>query len=158
MDEKHGQHPIAGVPGALAVAVWIAYVVLAALFYSPDIPLSVWPIGFFGILACLALGLNLAYWRFIVILASSVYLLFYATRVVRMIALTPDFSLSTLPSGLSFYYGSSWQVTIAMLQERGIAGSLMHGFLEYAMPLLCVALIALALVSRRSQRNASQAG
>ena len=156
MEQKY--HAIASVPGAAAVAVWIAYVVLAAFFYSPDIPLSVWPIGFFGILACLAVGLNFAYWRFIVILASSVYLLFYATRVFRMISLTPEFGLSTLPSALSFYYGSSWHVTIAMLQERGIAGSLMHGFIEYAMPVLSLILIGLILMFRRSQRNASPAG
>jgi hypothetical protein len=102
--------------------------------------------------------LNFTYWRLVVILASSVYLSFYATRVFRMIALTPDFGLSSLPSGLAFYYGSSWHVTIGMLQEKGVAGGLTHGFLEYAMPVLSVALIALTLMSRRSRRSASQAG
>jgi hypothetical protein len=34
---------------------------------------------------------------------------------------------------------------------------LTHGFLEYAMPVLCVALIALTLMSLRSRRSASQA-
>ena len=145
-------------PGALAVAVWSVYVLLAAFFYSPDIPPSVLTIGISGILACLAVVLNFAYWRLIVILASSVYLSFYATRVFRMVALTPDFGISSLPSGLAFYYGSSWRVTVGMLQERGVAGGLTHGFLEYAMPVLSLALIVLALMSRRSRRSASHAG
>jgi len=158
MDETLRPHPIASVPGALAVAVWSVYVLLAAFFYSPDIPPSVLTIGISGILACLAVVLNFAYWRLIVILASSVYLSFYATRVFRMVALTPDFGISSLPSGLAFYYGSSWRVTVGMLQERGVAGGLTHGFLEYAMPVLCLALIGLALMSRRSGRSASQTG
>jgi hypothetical protein len=157
MDETLRPHSI-GVPGALAVAVWSVYVLLAAFFYSPDIPPSVLTIGISGILACLAVVLNFAYWRLIVILASSVYLSFYATRVFRMVALTPDFGISSLPSGLAFYYGSSWRVTVGMLQERGVAGGLTHGFLEYAMPVLCLALIGLALMSRRSGRSASQTG
>jgi len=152
------QYPIASVPGALAVAVWSVYVLLAAFFYSHDIPPSVLTIGIAGILACLAVVLNFAYWRLIVILASAVYFSFYVTRVIRMIALTPDFGLSSLPSGLAFYYGSSWHVTVGMLQERGVARGLTHGFLEYAMPVMSVALIALILMSRRSRRSASQAG
>jgi hypothetical protein len=158
MDETLRPHPIASVPGALAVAVWSVYVLLAAFFYSPDIPPSVLTIGISGILACLAVVLNFAYWRLIVILASSVYLSFYATRVFRMVALTPDFGIASLPSGLAFYYGSSWRVTVGMLQERGVAGGLTHGFLEYAMPVLCLALIGLALMSRRSGRSTSQTG
>jgi hypothetical protein len=157
MDKEHGPYPIASVPGALAVAVWSVYALLAAFFYSPDIPLSVWPIGFSGLLACLAVILNFGYWRLIVILASSVYLSFYATRVMRMVALTPDFGISTLPSSLAFYYGSSWHVTVAMLQERGVAAGLSHGFLEYAMPVLSLALIGLALMSRRSKHSAAPA-
>jgi len=158
MDEQRRPHPIASVPGALAVAVWSVYVLLAAFFYFPDIPPSVLTIGISGILACLAVVLNFAYWRLVVILASSVYLSFYAIRVIRMLALTPDFGISTLPSGLAFYYGSSWQVTVGMLQERGAAGGLTHGYLEYAMPILSLALIALALMSRRSRRSTWQTG
>ena len=155
MDVKHGQHPITSVPGALAVAVWTVYVLLAGLFYSPDIPLSVWPIGFFGILACLAVVQNFAYWRFVVIVASLVYLSFYVTRVMRMVVLTANFDLSSLPSTLAFYYSASWQVTVAMHQEKGIASSLMHGFLEYAMPVLSLVLIGLILIFRRTQLNAT---
>jgi len=158
MDQERRQRPVTGVPGALAVTVWSVYVLLAAFFYSPDLPPSVLTIGISGILACLAVVLNFAYWRLIVILASSVYISFYATRVFRMVALTPDFGIASLPSGLAFYYGSSWHVTVGMLQERGVAGGLTHGFLEYAMPVLSVALIVLTLMSLRSRRSASQAG
>ena len=157
MDVKRGQHPIVSVPGALAVSVWTVYVLLAGLFYSPDIPLSVWPIGFFGILACLVVVLNFAHWRLVVIVASLVYLSFYVTRVIRMVAMTAGFDLSALPSTLAFYYSASWHVTVAMLQEKGVAGSLMHGFLEYAMPVLSLVLIGLTLIFRHSQRNATQA-
>jgi len=158
MDRERRQHPVTSVPGALAVAVWSVYALLAAFFYSPDIPPSVLTIGICGILACLAVILNFAYWRLIVILASFVYISFYATRVFRMIAMTPDFGISSLPSGLAFYYGSSWRVTVGMLQERGVAGGLAHGFLEYAIPVLSLALIGLTLMSRRSRRSASLAG
>lgn len=158
MDEKHGQHPIASVPGALAVAVWSVYVLLAVFFFSPDIPPSALTIGVSGLLACLAVVLNFAYWRLIVILASSVYLSFYAVRVFRMVAMTADFEISSLLSALSFYYSASWQVTAGMLQERGVVGGLTHGFLEYAMPVLSLVLIGLALMSRRSKRSVSQAG
>jgi hypothetical protein len=36
-----------------------------------------------------------------------------------------------------------------MLQERGLTGSLMHGYIEYVMPLLSVVLIILAWRSGR---------
>ena len=156
MDETLRPHSI-GVPGALAVAVWSVYVLLAA-FYAPDFRPSVLTIGIFGFLACLAVILNFTYWRLVVILASAVHLSFYVVQVIRMVAMTTGFEISTLLPALSFYYGSSWRVTVGMLQERGVAGGLTHGFLEYAMPVLCLALIALALMSQRSRRSASQAG
>jgi hypothetical protein len=133
----------------LALAAWSLYVLAAAFFYSPDFPPSVWVIGACGLLACLAVLVNFAHWRLAVILASCVYLSFYAVRVGRMVALTTGFDMSSLLSALSFYYSSSWSVTVGMLQERGAAGSLMHGYIEYAMPLLSLALIALAWMSRR---------
>jgi len=157
MRQERRQHPVTSVPGALAVAAWSAYVLLAAFFYSPDIPPSVLTIGISGILVCLAVVLSFPYWRLIVILSSFVYLSFYVTRVFRMIALTPDFGLSTLPSGLAFYYGSSWHVTVGMLQDRGVASGLVHGYLEYAMPVLSLALIGMALVSQSAGRGAAQA-
>jgi hypothetical protein len=153
MNEMHEQNPIASVPGASAVAVWSVYVLLAAYYFSPDIPPSVLTVGFAGVLACLAVILNFARWRLIVILASVVYLSFYVVRVARMAALTANFEISSLPSVLAFYYRSSWGVTVGMLQEKGFLGGMTHGFLEYAMPLLSLALIGLALSSRRTRRS-----
>jgi hypothetical protein len=146
------RHPAKSTAGALALAAWALYVLLAAIFYYPDYPASVWPIAASGILACLAVALNFQYWRLVVILASGVYLLFYAVRVLRMVALTSGFEISSLPSALFFYYLSSWQVTIGMLQERGLTGSLMHGYIEYAVPALSLALIVLACWRKRVTR------
>ena len=141
-------HPVTSVPGALTLATWSAYVLLAAFFYLPDVPPSVLTIGLCGVLACVAVVLRFAYWRLIVILAAFVYLAFYAVRVIRMVAMTADFQISSLLSALAFYYGSSWRVTVGMLQERGAAGGLTHGFLEYAMPALSVILIAVAVTGK----------
>ena len=143
------QHPAKSAAGMAALAAWALYVLLAAIFYFPDYPASVWPIAGSGVLACLAVALSYGYWRLVVTLASCVYLLFYAVRIVRMVALTSGFEISSLPSALFFYYLASWQVTIGMLQERGLTGSLMHGYIEYAMPVLSIALIVLACWRRR---------
>jgi hypothetical protein len=156
MHEQRRPHPIAGVPGAAAVAVWSFYVLLAAS-YLPDVRPSVLTIGFFGLLACLAVCLNFARWRLVVILASSVHLSFYAIQVVRMVAMTSEFKISALLSALSFYYSSSWSVTVGMLQERGVVGGLIHGFLEFAMPVLSLALIGVTLISWRSRRRDARA-
>src|SRR5688500_13852464 len=128
MQERHRPHPIASVPGASAVAVGSGYV-LSAAAYAPDIRPSVLNIGFVGLLACLAVFLNFAHWRLVVILASAVHLSFYAIQVIRMVAMTSEFKISALLSALSFYYDSSWGVTVGMLQERGVVGGLIHGFL-----------------------------
>jgi hypothetical protein len=144
-----GQHPAKSAPGALAIAAWALYVVLASVFYYPDYPASFWPLAGAGILAVLAVAVNFGYWRLVVVLASCVYLLFYAFRVGRMVALTSGFEISSLPSTLFFYYLSSWQVTMGMLQEKGMTGSLMHGYIEYAMPVLSIALVVLAVMSRK---------
>lgn len=148
MDETR-RHPAASAPGVLTLTAWSAYVLLAAFFYAPDYPPSALTIGACGLLAGLAVVLNFAYWRLVVVLASIVYLSFYAVRVLRMVALTSGFELSALPSALTFYYSSSWRVTIGLLQERGIAGSLAHGYIEYAMPVLSVALIVLVWMTWR---------
>ena len=148
MDENR-RHSAASVPGAAALGAWAVYLVTAAVFYAPDYPASVWAIGGAGILAGLAVGLNFAYWRAVVILASGVYLVFYAVRVMRMVALTAGFEISSLPSALAAYFQSLWIVTVAMLQEKGVGGSLMHGYIEYAMPLLSLVLIALAWLTRQ---------
>jgi hypothetical protein len=142
-------HPAKSAAGELAIIAWALYVLLAAIFYHPDYPASVWPIAGGGILACLAVAANFGRWRLVVILASCIYLLFYAVRVGRMVALTSGFEISSVTTALYFYYLSSWQVTVAMLQERGLTGSLMHAYIEYVMPLLSVVLIILAWRSGR---------
>ena len=143
------QHPAKNATGVAALAAWALYVLLAAIFYYPDYPASVWPIAGAGILACLAVAFNSAYWRLAVILASCVYVGFYVTRVMRMVVLTSGFEISSLPSALSLYFKSLWIVTVVMLQEKGIAASLMHGYIEYVMPVLSLVLIVLAWKSRR---------
>jgi hypothetical protein len=66
-----------------------------------------------------------------------------------MVALTSGFEISSLPAAVYFYYSSSWRVTLGMLQEKGVTGSLMHGYIEYAMPLLSVALIVAAVARKK---------
>lgn len=146
---RTARHPAASALGATALAAWAAYLLLAAFFYAPDYPPSALTIGACGLLAVVAVAVKFAYWRLVVVLASIVYLVFYVVRIFRMVALTSGFELSALPTAASFYYQSSWQVTVAMLQERGVAGSLAHGYIEYAMPILSIELIVLALMSRR---------
>lgn len=154
MDERHGIHPLASVPGALALAVWSVYLLLA-LKSIPEVPYRMLIAGFFGFLACLAVVLNYRRWRFIVLLASSVYLLVYAIQVIRMTMMVTDLGKSPL-SALSFYYSTSWRVAAAMFQEKGVVGGLTHGFLEYVMPVLSVVLIGAVLISRRPKPSVSQ--
>jgi hypothetical protein len=146
---RAGRYPAASAPGLLALIAWTGYVLLAAFFYAPDYPASALTLGACGILTVFAVAANFAYWRSVVVLASIVYLAFYAVRVLRMVALTSGFEVSALLSALAFYYGSSWRVTAGLLQERGAAGALAHGYIEYAMPLLSVELILLVWMSRK---------
>lgn len=154
MDERHGIHPLAGVPGALALAVWSVYLLLG-LMSIPEVPYRVLIAGFFGLLACLAVVLNYKRWRFIVLLASSVYLLVYAIQVTRMTMMVTDPGKSPL-SALSFYYSMSWRVAEGMFQEKGVVGGLTHGYLEYVMPVLSVVLIGAVLIFRRPKPSVSQ--
>jgi hypothetical protein len=144
-----GAHPARTAAGALALAAWSLYILAAALFYAPDYPASVWPIAGAGILAGLAVGANFGRWRLVVILASCVYLAFYVVRVLRMVALTSGFEISSLPTAVAFYFKSLVIVTIAMLEERGVAASLMHGYIEYAMPVLSLTLIVLTVIGKK---------
>jgi len=147
MSERYGQHPLASAQGLFAFVLWAFYSLYAALSY-PDVLTSVLIGALFGFIACLALVFNRAYWRSAVLLASSVYLLLYVVRIVRMtaIAATPSFL-----SALSFYYSVSWRVTAGAFEEKGLAGGLIHAYLEYAMPVLAVALILVILFSSRRQ-------
>ena len=146
MSDYSQRHPLASAPGALAFATWSIYVLCAVFLYYPDFLASVLIAGFFGLVACAAMVFRFRYWRAAVVSASSAYLLLYAIRVIRMITMTTDLSFL---SALSFYYSASWHVAIGMFQEKSMAGGLAHAFLEYVMPALIVALIAVALISRR---------
>ena len=140
-----GNHPLTSVQGVFALAIWSVYSLYAALYFR-DVITSVLIGGFFGFAACLAIVFNLRYWRYVVIVASAVYLSLYAIRIVRMTAIATDRSF---PSALSFYYSVSWRVTSGVFQEKGWVGGLTHGFIEFVMPLLVVALISMILISPR---------
>jgi len=154
MSEPSANHPLASVQGVFAIAVWSVYLLYAALYY-PDVLTSVLIAGFFGLLACLAVVFNLTYWRATVLLASSVYLLLYVIRIVRMTAIAKDLSFL---SALSFYYSASWRVAMGAFEEKGLMGGLTHAFIEYAMPVLVVALIAVILISSRQKRGLVRTG
>jgi hypothetical protein len=154
MPEHYANHPLASLQGVFAIAVWSVYLLYAALYY-PDVLTSVLIAGFFGMLACLAVVFNFTYWRATVLLASSVYLLLYVIRIVRMTAIARDLSFL---SALSFYYSASWRVTTGAFEEKGLVGGLTHAFLEYAMPVLVVALISVILISSRRKRGLPRTG
>jgi len=147
-------HPLASIQGMFALALWSVYSLYAAISY-PDVLTSVLIGGFFGFVACLAVLFNFNYWRATVLLASSVYLLLYVIRIVRMTAIVTDLSFL---SALSFYYSVSWRVTIGAFEEKGLLGGLTHAFLEYVMPVLVIALIAVILISSREKRGVSRTG
>jgi hypothetical protein len=149
MSEHYPNHPLASVQGVFAFAVWSVYLLYTALYY-PDVLASVLIAAFFGLIACLAVVFNFTYWRSTVLLASSVYLLLYVIRIVRMTAIAKDLSFL---SALSFYYSVSWRVATGAFEEKGLVGGLTHAFLEYVMPVLVVALISVILISSRQKRG-----
>jgi hypothetical protein len=154
MSKHYGKHPLASVPGVFALALWSVYLLYAALYY-PDVLTSVLIAGFFGLIACLAVVFNFTYWRSTVLLASSVYLLLYVIRIIRMTAIAKDLSFL---SALSFYYSVSWRVAAGAFEEKGLVGGLTHGFLEYVMPVLVVALISVILISSRRELGEARTG
>jgi hypothetical protein len=154
MSEHYAKHPLASVQGVFAIAVWSVYLLYAALYY-PDVLTSVLIAGFFGLIACLAVVFNFTYWRSTVLLASSVYLLLYVIRIVRMTAIAKDLSFL---SALSFYYSVSWRVATGAFEEKGLVGGLTHAFIEYVMPVLVVALISVILISSRQKRGLPRTG
>ena len=149
MPEHREHHPLASVPGVLALAAWSIYVLCAILYFLPDPPPSALVAGFFGLAACTAAAFNFKYWRATILVASLLYLVLYAVRVFRMTTITADLPF---PSALSFYYAMSWQVTAGTFHEKGMVSGLAHAYLEFAMPVLMVALIAATLVNRRARR------
>ena len=108
--------------------------------------------GVFGLLAILAVIVNFRHWVVAVIVASLVYLVTYAVLVVRMVGAMSDPDKTSLPAALAAYYGASWIVANGAFIERGMWGGLMHGFLEYAMPLLVVALLLAGSLYWRAKR------
>lgn len=145
-------HPLATLQGAFAFALWAVYSLYVAVHY-PDVLTSVLIADFFGALACLAVAFNFAYWRAAVLLTSSVYLLLYVIRVVRMTAITEN--LSFLPA-LAFYYRTAWRVAAGAFEEKGPVGGLIHAFLEFVMPVLVIALVSVVLLSSRRKRGAAR--
>lgn len=145
MADNRGNHPLASVPGAFALAVWSVYSLYVAFNFN-DALASVVIGGVFGLVACLAMILHFRYWRSAVLLASAVYLLLYVIRIVRMTAMTAD--VSFLPA-LSLYYSMSSAVTTGVFQEKGMVAGLAHAYFEFVMPVLVVAIIAAILVSSR---------
>ena len=152
MSEHDQNHPLASAHGVFALALWSLYSLHGALYY-PEITGSALIAGLFGVLACLALLFNFAYWRATVLLALSVYLLLYVIRIVRMTAIAEDLSFL---SALAFYYSVSWRVVIGAFEEKGIFGGLMNTFAEHVMPVLVVALVSVMLISARRQRAVSR--
>jgi hypothetical protein len=151
MSKHYANHPLASAQGVFAIVVWSVYLLYAALYY-PNILTSVLIAGFFGLVACVAVVFNFTYWRSTVLLASSVYLLLYVIRIVRMTAIPKDLSFL---SALAFYYTVSWRVTTAAFEEQGLMGGLTHAFLEYVMPVLVVVLISVNLMSSRQRRRSA---
>ena len=147
MENFRENRALASAAGMSALVVWALYLLLA-LASIPDVPYRMMINSFFGLLACLAVILNYRHWRFAVLLASAVYVVVYAIQVIRMAGMMLDPEKSSYLSTLCFYYNASWIVTNGIFLERGIVAGLMHGFLEYVMPVLSVALIAIALMFR----------
>ena len=154
MAEYAQKHPLTSVPGVLAVATWLIYILCAAFLYYPNFLASVQVAALCGLVACAAVAFNFKYWRATVILASSVYLLLYVIRVIRMTTMTTDSFLSAVSS----YYSMLWLVSASMFQEKGMAGGLAQVFLEYVMPVLVVVVVAAVLMFPRQNSGASRAG
>ena len=149
-------HPITSVPGVLALAAWAAYLGLA-IFHSFDVPPWVLIATAFGVLSCVALAVDYRHWRFTVLLASLIYLLLYAGRVINLAVSVTDVEKSSLFSTLTFYYGTSWRATSLAFRDRGVFDGSTHAFLEYVMPVLMVVLIAVTLLSWVRSRGISEA-
>jgi hypothetical protein len=145
----YGNHPLTSAQGVFALVLWSVYSLYAALSY-PDVLTSVLIGACFGFIACLAVVFNFSYWRFTVLLASFVYLLLYVIRIVRMTAIAKDLSFL---SALSSYYSVSWRVAAGAFEEKGWLGGLTHAFLEYAMPILVIALILAILIFSRPRHG-----
>ncbi len=157
MVEPLGNHPLRSPVGAVTLASWTIYV-LIGMVHLPSTPPWALITSFFGIVACLAVALNVRYWLLTVLLASSVYLCFYTVRVIHWAAKLADADKTSFISGLSFYYSASWGLVAHAFQHKGILHGLMQFFLDVLMPLISLALIVAALRSRRSRPKVPRAG
>jgi hypothetical protein len=149
MSEYSGRHPLATAPGALAVAVWSLYVVCAVVLYYPDFLASVLISCAVGLLASAVVVFGLRHWRAAIVMASSVYLVLYAVRVIRMATMTTGIPFT---SAVASYYNFLSTVTAGIFAEKGMAGGVAQVFLEYVMPVSAVVLIAAALLSSPRRR------
>ena len=152
MEQRRSKHALATLPGALTVALWAVYLLLA-LRNLPDLPYRVLINGSFGVLACLAALFDLRYWRSVLVLSLAVYLVTYVVLVGRMATMVTAGGTPFLDA-LSFYYSNSWVVTQGTFHERGMLEGIAYAFLEYAMPVLSVILILVLLASRRPHERA----
>ena len=150
MQAREARHPAATAAGALALAVWVVYLLLA-IKALPDLPYRVQISGFFGLLACLGVLFKIKYWRGGIILSALVYLATYIVLVGRMATMVTGSGASLL-SAIGFYYTNSWVVTQGTFYERGALNGVAHVFLEYGMPVLSLVLLIVALMSRRRQQ------
>ena len=151
MNGRDEKRALASVPGVLALAVWVVYLLLA-LKNLPDLPNRVLISGSFGVLAVLAVVFDYRRWRAAVLLASCVYLVTYVVLVARMTLMATETGMPFL-SALSFYYGTAWALLTGIFQERGLMGVLEQGFLDYVMPILNVLLIAITLMTSPPRRH-----
>ena len=154
MDHAYEDRPLTQFAGLLALAVWAIYIVLT-LASIPDVPYRMMINSACGLMVCAALIANFRYWRAVVLLACGVYVVVYVVQLARMTGMMAGGDSASLLSALAFYYSASWTVAPGVFLERGMLSGLIHGFLEYAMPLLVLVMIAVTLASRRPNVAAS---
>ena len=142
-------HSIRTVPGILILAVWSIYVLLNVA-RLPD--WSGWAItsSICGLVACAAVVVNFRFWRATAILASLVYVGFYAANIIRLAGLAGG--QASLLDTVSRHYSTSWILTNGVYLERGFFWGSVHAFLEYVMPVLVVVLIIDAAIPRGRSR------
>ena len=150
MSDPNRIRAIATVPGVLALAAWTLYVLLNAL-QLPGVFPSVMVACAFGLLACVAVIANFRYWRAVVLIAATAYVVVYVIRVGGMMMIGADAGRS-LASGLVSYYAMLWQITGGTFQEMGAFRGITQVFLDFVMPVLIVVSIVVTLISWRTKR------
>lgn len=154
MDNADEPHPLSTFAGLLALAVWTIYIVLT-LASIPDVPYRMMINSVSGLVVCAAVIARFRYWRATLLLACGVYVIVYVAQLARMTGMMAGGDSASFWSALAFYYSASWTVATGVFLERGLLSGLIHGFLEYAMPLLVLVMIVSTLVLRRAGLAAS---